>query len=78
MKITIKNTDKIVELDLGGGHSCPARVWEGTTESGVPVLAFIARISPLTHDEAINQQFARELIEQPAPTIKSIPLRSIL
>lgn len=36
MKVTIENTDKLVELDLGE-TSVPARVWQGQTESGIPV-----------------------------------------
>jgi hypothetical protein len=81
MKITLENTDKIIEAEV----DCAlvnARVWEGTTESGIPVVAFIVRISPQTHDPEANALFARELIETRKATIKpfagGISLRYIL
>lgn len=58
MKITIQNTDKVVEL-----NGVPARVWEGETESGVPVICHVSLISPQTHDQDANAQFERELRE---------------
>jgi hypothetical protein len=61
MKITIENTEKIVELD-----GVPARVWEGHTESGIKVHCFVTRITPQTHDNI--EQFERELVEQKAPS----------
>ena len=75
MKITIENTDKIVDL-----NGVPARIWEGTTDSGDPVMCFVTRIAPLTHDEAVNARFASELQEtrQPSAYAQGIPLRMIL
>jgi hypothetical protein len=58
MKITIQNTDKIVEL-----NGVPARIWEGETDSGVPVICHVSLISPQTHDHEANAQFERELLE---------------
>jgi hypothetical protein len=71
MKITIESTDKIVELEIGGAR-VPARVWEGQTEAGVPVLAFITRISPQTHDREAHETFARKLSETRKP--KMVPV----
>jgi hypothetical protein len=45
MKITVENTRKIVYFKMGGVEF-PARVWQGKTESGIPVQAFITRIAP--------------------------------
>lgn len=75
MKITIENTDKIVDL-----NGVPARIWEGETESGVPVTCFVTRIIPRTHDEAVNAQFAAELREEKTPSIyaQGIPLRMFI
>ncbi len=75
MKIIIENTDKIVDL-----NGVPARIWEGTTESGVPVTCFITRIVPRTHDEAVSAQFAAELREEKTPTLyaQGIPLRMLI
>lgn len=83
MKIIIENTDKIVQLDASGGEpsaSVEARIWEGETESGVPVTCFVTRIIPRTHDEAVNAQFASELREEKTPTLyaQGIPLRMFI
>jgi hypothetical protein len=82
MKVTLESTDKILRLVVDG-HEVPARLWEGATEGGVAVVAFITRISPQTHDEATNATFARELIETCKPKLEGpwdrpIDLRYIL
>jgi hypothetical protein len=84
MKITIENTSKIVELQINGGL-VPARVWQGQTENGIPVQAFITRIAPevprthFGHTE-LTRQFDRELREcaDPRPSVDAIPLRLII
>jgi len=77
MKITIENTTKIVDL-----NGVPARIWEGTTESGIPVHCFITRIAvPKDADESTLACFARELEEQRAPSAMidaSYPARLVL
>ena len=66
MKITIENTDKLVELAIGGAQ-VPARVWQGETESGVQVHCFVTRIAvPLDAPAEVQEQFEREL-QQTAP-----------
>lgn len=73
MKIIIESTAKIVEL-----NGVPARIWEGTTESGIPVHAFITRIAaPVTAD---LEQFERELQACRAPSldVQAYPLRLLL
>jgi hypothetical protein len=58
VKITIESTSQ-----LGTCNDVPARIWQGTTESGIPVIAFITRIGvPDGHDPS---EFERELIEPP-------------
>lgn len=64
MKITLESTTKIVELQTSTG-SVPARIWEGTTESGIAVHAFVTRIA--VHKDLDQAQFERELQEQRAP-----------
>jgi hypothetical protein len=81
MKITIESTAKIVQLHDGNvGDSLPARIWVGTTESGIPVHCYVTRISPQTHDTEANNRFAQELQECAAPTaeVEAIPMRMIL
>lgn len=83
MKLTLENTDKIVELRIGG-VDVPARIWEGQTESGVPVHCFITRVAPTVEDSPQNadkfRQFEKELKEQRKPSVEvaGIPLRLIL
>lgn len=85
MKITIESTSKVVTLKAGGLDSVLARIWEGQTESGVPVYCLITRMAPTIdpQDPANAEkftQFERELKEQriPSAEIEAIPLRLIL
>jgi hypothetical protein len=75
MKITIENTANFAELD-----GVPARIWEGETDTGIPVIAFVTRISPQTNDAAALERFAAELTEvrPPSAAVEAIPLRLIL
>lgn len=75
MKLTIQPTEKIVELD-----GVNARVWQGTTESGIPATVFITRISPDTDKEEDHTQFREELQETVPPTarVEALPFRLIL
>jgi hypothetical protein len=80
MKITIENTSKIVTLQISG-TDVPARIWQGETDTGIPVQVFVTRIGPeIPKDDPRCEQFARELREvgAPRPTIEAIPLRMIL
>ena len=80
MKITIESTEKMVEI-ANGGDTVPARVWDGKTDAGVPVIAFITRISPrIPLNDPRQQDFQRELKETRAPSAdtQAIPLRMIL
>jgi len=84
MKITIESTKKIVQLELDGAL-IPARIWQGHTDSGIPVACFITRISPdvLLSDPnhyELTAQFDRELIEcvPPNDRVLAIPLKFIL
>ena len=74
MKITIESTSKIIEF-----NGLPARIWEGKTESGIKLHVYITRVA-IDKDESRIEEFAKELLEQKAPTpeIEAIPLRLIL
>jgi hypothetical protein len=72
VKITLWNTDKMVVL-----NGVQTRVWEGKTESGIPVHAFIVRVAaPIGTDD----QFAAELEETRAPSaeVAAYPARMVL
>ena len=77
MRLTIENTTKLVEL-IVNGHAIPARIWEGHTESGIPVHCYITRVA--VHESLDAAQFERELAEQRKPSveIEAIPSRLIL
>lgn len=79
MKITIESTTKIVNLVTNDGP-VPARIWEGHTDSGIPVHCYVRRIAVANDDLTDQTQFQRELSEQRAPSaaIEAIPLRMIL
>jgi hypothetical protein len=80
MNITSHPTSKIVDLQTDGG-TVPARIWEGQTESGIPVHCFITRIAPtIPRDDPRQSEFIAALKEVEAPTagVISYPLRLIL
>jgi hypothetical protein len=62
MKVTIESTSKIVEL-----NGVPARVWEGTTDSGIKVHCFVTRIA-IDKDET-RMYFEKVSIENELPQI---------
>ena len=76
MKVTLESTTKIVHL-----NGVPARIWEGETESGIPVHVYLTRIAvPEGRDDTDYAQFEIELQECRAPSaeVSSIPLHLIL
>lgn len=78
MRVTLESTTKIVKLVVGGAE-LEARIWEGTTESGIKVHALITRIA--AHKDDDLSQFEAELREQRPPTnpdINSYPARLVL
>lgn len=77
MKLTLASTTKVVTLETPTG-TVEARIWEGHTDSGIPVHAYITRIAAETNGDC--SQFERELTECMAPStaVAVIPLRLIL
>lgn len=74
MKVTLQNTEKIVTL-----NGVPARIWEGETDTGIKVHAFITRIAVGKNENA--EQFERELLEVKPPSVEvgnAYPLRMII
>lgn len=73
MKVTLTSTTKVVRLD-----GVPARVWEGTTDTGIPVHAFVTRIA--VEREADTAQFSAELQEcaPPSVDVAAYPFRMFL
>ena len=76
MRMTLENTSKIVEL-----NGVPARIWEGCTESGIPVVAFVTRVAVAEGQAAeAYAEFERELraTRPPSAEAAAIPARLIL
>lgn len=76
MKIIIESTDTVI--DIGGGMK--ARLWEGHTDSGIPVHAFIPGVAVNSaHDQT---QFEREMIEVKPASVRfpaiAIDLRHVI
>ena len=74
MKIEIQSTEKIVHL-----NKVPARIWEGTTDSGIKVHCYVTRIA-VDKDEPNQEQFQKELQEHKPPSaeVMAIPLYMII
>ncbi len=77
MKVELESTGKIVRLVVDG-REVPARIWEGTTSSGIPCHAYITRIAVADDQDAA--EFERELLEQrrATPAVEAIPSRLII
>lgn len=73
MKIHIESTSKVVDID-----GVPARIWEGHTESGIPIHCYITRVAVDRNADA--SEFERELTETraPSPAVQVIPTRLVL
>ena len=73
MKIILESTTKIVEL-----NGVPARIWEGETEDGIKLHAYVTRVA--VNREQDSSQFEKELQQHmaPSPEVEAIPLRMIL
>jgi hypothetical protein len=83
MKITLESTEKMVTLILAeeGFPRVPARLWQGETESGIPIHCYITRVAVAEgRAPADYSQFENELQEHSKmrPDIAAIPLRLIL
>jgi hypothetical protein len=79
MIVRLRSTTKVVMLKQEGiAGEVPARIWEGSTASGVKVHAYITRIAVGENED--QRTFARELQECVAPSeeIAAIPLSLIL
>lgn len=82
MKISVESTTKTVTLEINGA-AIPARVWEGHTDQGTPVMCFITRIAPTIPEpvpQNILDEFAASLKEcaSPTPAVQAISMRMIL
>jgi hypothetical protein len=80
MKITLESTERIVQLkSTTHGGTVPGRVWQGTTESGIPVAVVITSLAvERTQDQS---EFQAQFQEHAAPqgyAVEAFPLRFII
>lgn len=84
MKVTVRSTERIVLVTPEGGTGrIEARVWEGETETGIPVVLLVPRVAvPLELDgHPVDQStFLEELKEHSPPTElgSAFPLRMVI
>jgi hypothetical protein len=65
MKLTLESTTDIyLAEELSRGGPVMVRLWTGVTDDGVPVHAYIAVVSPQTHDPEVEARFAAEFAER--------------
>ena len=71
--MTIESTSRVVTV-----NNVQCRVWEGVSEKGVKVCAFICRVGVLEGQDMT--EFNAELKEQKAPSAETlaIPLRMVI
>jgi hypothetical protein len=67
--VHLTSTTKIVELETATGV-VPARVWEGHSDDGVEVIAFITRIA--VHQAQDMSRFEAELAEVAPPKFAGV------
>jgi hypothetical protein len=68
MKITLELTDTIVTTKTPDG-SMPARVWEGRTESGFPIYAYVTRVFAILPDDVTRIEREQEATRPMTPTV---------
>ena len=73
MRITLESTTKIVEV-----NGVPARIWEGATESGIPIHVYVTRVA--VEEQRNQEEFDRQLQTHraPSPAVQAISLRLVL
>lgn len=73
MKVQLESTTRIIDV-----NGVPCRVWQGKTDGGVPMHAYIALVG--VDRDVDSAEFERDLKEHAPPRIEfgAIPLRFIL
>lgn len=77
MNIQLHSTTKIVQLKTTEG-TMPARIWEGVTEKGIPIHAYITRVAVQKDLDASELEKELQEHEPPSVDIQNIPLSMII
>jgi len=74
MKVTLEPTDRTVTL-----NGVPARIWQGTTEHGIPCHAYITRIGVERTEDSSEFEIALQETAPLRPELAAvIPTRLML
>lgn len=79
MRLTLVPTDRIITIQAtNGSGEVPGRVWQGSTDGGVLVVAVITRVA--TEDANDQAEFHRHLTPQPPcrAALEAFPNRMVL
>jgi hypothetical protein len=77
MKVHIEPTSRVVELVIGD-QAVPARIWEGTTDNGIPVICWVTRVAAERDNDLAELDAALAEQRPPSRGALSFPLRMIL
>lgn len=79
MNLILNPTTKVVQVvDPESERSIPARVWEGTTESGIPVTVLVTRIAVNNVDDTAEFEAELEACRPPSTYVDAWPNRLVL
>lgn len=80
MRVNLESTTRVVDVfGAPGRMSVPGRIWEGETDSGIPVFAVITRIAVAVDSD--RREFEAELVRCADPSPESsaaVPARLVL
>lgn len=71
MKVTLENTATILTLNTPDG-SVPVRVWEGMTESGLPIHAYVARVFANRPDDVARLDHEQDTMRDTSPLVLAL------
>lgn len=74
MKVTLESTDRLISV-----NGVPGRIWQGDTDSGIPVVALISLVGVRNGNP--TEQFEKELREHVRPNkdaVEAFDPRTIL
>jgi hypothetical protein len=79
VRIHIEPTSRIVTItDPAGGGTVPARIWEGTTDGGTPVICWLTRIAASRDGNLTELEEALTEVRAPTDGARSFPRQMIL
>lgn len=79
MQLVIESTERVVTIVDKSGAEVQARVWQGQTDSGIPVVCLICRVA--VPEGQPQGEFQRELVEHQPPSadaLQAFPLRFVI